>query len=196
MKIHRGCDFPKESLIAGSFIDTSVCDAIIEFFNSGIVKPRRGFYTGQYFINERIKDSLDITIKKYCDTEPFKSYEVELDKVLSIYKDIYKLDEHLYYFGLDDYNVQYYKKSEGFYKEHIENTGNLKTVKRCLVFMTYLNSLEDGGTVFANQGITTVAEKGLTLIFPAYYTHLHKGQISTTNEKYIVTGWYSFLNEE
>ena len=34
--------------------------------------------------------------------------------------------------------------------------------------------------------------KGLTLIFPAGFTHTHKSQVSLTQEKMIVTGWYNF----
>ena len=65
---------------------------------------------------------------------------------------------------------------------------------RCLVFMTYLNDVEDGGTSFKYQDIDIPAKKGLTLIWPAYWTHTHKGIISNTKEKYIVTGWLNFLN--
>ena len=36
------------------------------------------------------------------------------------------------------------------------------------------------------------AKKGLTLIWPATWTHTHRGIVSNDKEKYIVTGWYSF----
>ena len=45
---------------------------------------------------------------------------------------------------------------------------------------------------FKNQGITIPATKGLTLIWPSEWTHTHKGVISHTSEKYIVTGWFGF----
>ena len=59
--------------------------------------------------------------------------------------------------------------------------------------MTYLNDVEDGGTEFKHQDITTPAEKGLTLIWPSGWTHVHRGQISNRKEKYIITGWYAFI---
>jgi len=34
--------------------------------------------------------------------------------------------------------------------------------------------------------------KGLTLIWPADWTHHHRGVVSPTQEKYIITGWFSF----
>ena len=75
---------------------------------------------------------------------------------------------------------------------HCERS-DIATCKRVLVFMTYLNDLPDGGTMFKNQDLTIPAKKGLTLIWPAEWTHTHKGQISNTKEKYIVTGWYHLI---
>ena len=57
--------------------------------------------------------------------------------------------------------------------------------------MTFLNDVPNGGTMFKYQNITVPAKKGLTLIWPTDFTHTHKGEISKTHEKYIVTGWYT-----
>ena len=62
-----------------------------------------------------------------------------------------------------------------------------------LVFMTYLNDVEDGGTFFKYQNIKTKAKKGTTLIWPTDFTHTHKGEISTKSHKYILTGWLGFI---
>jgi hypothetical protein len=58
--------------------------------------------------------------------------------------------------------------------------------------MTYLNDVPNGGTEFLYQNIKLPAIKGLTTIWPAYWTHTHKGQISKEHEKYIATGWFQF----
>jgi hypothetical protein len=58
--------------------------------------------------------------------------------------------------------------------------------------MTYLNDVDDGGTDFFYQKITSPAKKGLTIIWPTDWTHMHKGQVSMTKEKMIVTGWFTF----
>ena len=58
--------------------------------------------------------------------------------------------------------------------------------------MTYLNDVDDGGTEFKYQNITTPAKKGLTLIWPTHWTHTHRGQVSNTKIKYITTGWFDF----
>tara|TARA_R100000365_G_C2701150_1_gene39616 strand:- start:24 stop:203 length:180 start_codon:yes stop_codon:yes gene_type:complete len=58
--------------------------------------------------------------------------------------------------------------------------------------MTYLNNVPAGGTHFKYQDVTTPAERGLTLMWPPDFTHTHKGQINSTREKYIITGWLGY----
>ena len=90
-------------------------------------------------------------------------------------------------------NIQHYNINEGLNYYHYERD-DLSTCSRNLVFMTYLNEVEDGGTQFKYQNLITPAKKGLTLIWPTDFTHTHRGVISQTKEKYIVTGWYSYVS--
>ena len=93
-------------------------------------------------------------------------------------------------------SIQHYKSGEGFYKWHMEYTGYSHTVNRHLVFMTYLNNIENAGTEFYYfPDLNIQAEKGLTLIWPAGWTHTHRGVVSNVDEKYIVTGWFSFYDK-
>ena len=65
----------------------------------------------------------------------------------------------------DAFNIQHYKPGEGYFAEHFERVGNWH-YERVLVFMTYLNTVEDGGgTHFRFQNLTQQAKKGLTLAF-------------------------------
>lgn len=58
------------------------------------------------------------------------------------------------------------------------------------MFTTYVNDVTDGGgTEFHYQRIVTAAVKGKTVIFPAALTHLHRGVMSPTQHKYLLTGW-------
>jgi len=59
--------------------------------------------------------------------------------------------------------------------------------------MTYLNTVEDGGeTEFFHQQRSISPQKGLTVIWPADWTHTHRGVPSPTETKYIITGWFNF----
>jgi len=63
-----------------------------------------------------------------------------------------------------------------------------------LVFMTFLNTCKHAGTMFYYQNKTYECKKGDTLIWPAAWTHTHKGVISNKQktDKYIATGWYYY----
>ena len=62
--------------------------------------------------------------------------------------------------------------------------------------MTYLDTLDNAGTEFYHQKLTTPCEKGLTLIWPAGWTHMHRGVTNTVGDKSIITGWYTFQYTE
>lgn len=188
MKEHK---FPLDSFIGGWYINTTVCDELLSYAKVHYYSSSHGVTGSVKKKDSKIKKSHDIS-NNIVD-EPMASYREELSKVLEKYIERYDLNE-LYYFNIfERANIQYYKPTEGYYKFHMENNGapNFNSL-RVLVYMTYLNDVEDGGTIFKYQNIITPAKKGLTLLWPAYFTHVHKGQISQTSEKFIVTGWYSF----
>mgnify|MGYP003310952385 CR=1 FL=1 len=57
----------------------------------------------------------------------------------------------------------------------------------------YLNDVkkEDGGsTDFDYYKIKVNPERGKTLIWPAEWTHAHKGNIINSGSKYIITKWW------
>ena len=87
-----------------------------------------------------------------------------------------------------------YPPTGGYFVWHCERTNPYGDVgRRVLVFMTYLNDVEDGGeTEFYYQKLRVKPEKGKTLIWPADWTHAHRGLTSKSQSKFIVTGWYEF----
>ena len=67
----------------------------------------------------------------------------------------------------------------------------MTTNKRVLVWMFFLNTVTDGGgTYFSSYDLTVDAVEGRLVIWPAYWTHCHKGIVSKSQTKYIATGWY------
>jgi hypothetical protein len=67
---------------------------------------------------------------------------------------------------------------------------------RVLVYMVYLNSFEDGDggeTEFLYQRTRVKPEENLMLLWPASYTHAHRGNpVLADKYKYIVTGWFYY----
>lgn len=79
----------------------------------------------------------------------------------------------------------------GFSTWHIEQ-GAGSMANRFAVWMIYLNDVESGGdTEFLYQQQKMQAKKGRLVIWPAGLTHPHRGNPPYSNEKYVVTGWFS-----
>jgi len=58
---------------------------------------------------------------------------------------------------------------------------------RFVTLFTYLNDVEEGGeTQFLQQRISVKPQKGATLIFPPYWTHMHRGAPPKSGTKYTV----------
>lgn len=83
----------------------------------------------------------------------------------------------------------------GYHQWHCEQC-NLHTSSRVLGWMVYLNDVPDGEgeTEFIWQKKRIKPEAGKYLIWPAQFTHTHRGNPVYTCNKYIATGWYTFDN--
>lgn len=84
----------------------------------------------------------------------------------------------------------------GYHVWHAEQ-GDLETADRVLVYSLYLNTLteEEGGeTEFLYQKLRIPPVENTLIIWPAAYTHAHRGNLVLGDKsKYIVTGWF-YLN--
>jgi hypothetical protein len=188
-------NLPISSFIGGWFINNELCDELVNFFNNnekfhtkGVIKENN-----QLIVNEQHKLSTDLNIAPSFNDNPILEYKKQLAEVVKLYCNKYNAINDIGYFGLiEPFCIQYYKKGEGFKKWHSERMSN-SSEDRVLVFMTYLKDCEHAGTEFKHQALVTPSKKGLTLIWPAEWTHTHKGQISFTEEKYIITGWLNFI---
>ena len=177
--------------------DLTLCDSILKMFDDahdrGLTFAGQSGAMGQ--ARPEIKASTDFWLND-CDKlgppEKYRwpEYQAELNGFIDLYLDKYKFFEYGGMFTSRHLpQIQWYKPGEGYHKWHIDGA-QMNSCDRAMVYMTYLNDVtEGGGTMFYHQDVTTKAVKGKTLIFPAAYTHLHKGEISKTQHKYILTGW-------
>ena len=91
---------------------------------------------------------------------------------------------------ITDYKVQKTLPTEGFHNYHIERGKNKRETFRSVVYTVYLNDVKEGGeTEFLYQLKRISPEKGTICLFPAEYTHPHRGNTPYSNPKYIMTGW-------
>jgi prolyl 4-hydroxylase len=183
--------------IAGWYMDdTTLCDDIIEYYKD---HPKLG-YTPVVFTNDgwvpvdkNIKESIDAGFELFSE-ELRDRYVIHLQQCLVNYCGLYEYANLVERFSVvENPNFQHYNPPTGGYKQWHAEVNGKNNANRHLVFMTYLNDVEEGGgTEFFYQNKTIKAEKGLTLIWAAHWTHTHRGIVAPNEDKYIITGWFSY----
>lgn len=84
--------------------------------------------------------------------------------------------------------IQKTKPGQGFHDWHQEHDG--ANPYRWLAVTLYLNEGPEGGeTEFLYQSLRVKPKEGSFLIFPAFWTHAHRGNPPINWTKYIVTSW-------
>jgi prolyl 4-hydroxylase len=163
-------------------------------YHRGSGDKRDGMMTGNGgsgHVDKSAKDSTDVTLPR---GELANRYIRALNQLAREYVAQYPYCNKLVPWGVvEPIAIQHYRPGGGYKIWHFERDNRNELIaRRHLAFMTYLNTVDDGGgTMFHYQNLTIKAEKGLTLIWPGEWTHTHRGEVSETQEKYIITGWFS-----
>ena len=175
----------------------SLCDDLIKYFELNKVNQRKGVTGGGLDTDQ--KDSLDIVIRPkeiiLPGNEVFKKY---FENLFECHRDYISqwpfINQISQKYELGSFNLQRYTPGQHFKRIHTERAG-MGSLHRVFVFMTYLNDVKEGGsTYFSHYDLEIQPQKGLTLIWPAEWTHAHKGNILHAGKKYIITGWINFAN--
>jgi prolyl 4-hydroxylase len=179
--------------IEGYYIeDTSFCDTLIKYLEDDATVKGKGYVGTQGQVKLNVKDSTDCTL--YPDNPMADLYLDHMTPAAHLYTQ--KYERLIADTALDirePFNIQKYEPPTGGFPEyHHERKIGSMSEKRALVFMTYLNDVDDGGeTEFLYQQVKIKPEKGLTLFFPPEWTYTHRGNI-VNSTKYIVTGWFHY----
>jgi len=184
-------------------IDVDLCDKLIELHKIAdqrglIIRGRFNDDDGELVIDVKRKDSYDLGItalptelqEEYGIPEYLQALKTCTDK----YFELHPILNNLGALRISETPViQYFKPGGGLKFEHFERT-DFPSSTRVLTWMTFLNDVTDeGGMTFTYQDVTITPEKGKTLVWPSDFTHTHLGQVSKTQEKYIITGWLNFF---
>ena len=97
---------------------------------------------------------------------------------------------------LHNYNFKIHKvkKGQGYHVWHYENA-DYDHRDRFITYMTYLKAPEEGGdTEFLHQSKKIEPIERRTLLWPAGFTHVHRGNPPLKGEKIYITGWFHLSN--
>ena len=177
-------------------INNSLCDEIISYYETNQSRHIQGLTSSG--INLKKKDRKDISFEpKELNLPKNKIFKTYFKDLFECYKDYNIqwpfLSEMVNQLDIGSFNVGKYRTGQHFQKIHCERQG-ISTLHRLFAFMTFLNDVEQGGSTYFNHyGLDVRPRKGLTLIWPAEWTHSHKGNVIEKGVKYIITGWMNFV---
>lgn len=176
------------------FFPTEFCIEAINHFNfcqssTVLVKKRRDEYVEDSYMFsssfENEKNPSLVRLNKKLSDYFFKMVDFCILKYIDRYKILQGLDGYSVY----DLKFQKTQPGEAFHGWHYENSKRL-VVDRRLVFQLYLNDVEEGGeTEFLYYPKRIKAEEGKLIIWPATFTHTHRGNTPLSNDKYVITSW-------
>ena len=91
--------------------------------------------------------------------------------------------------------VQKTEPQGGYHVWHYE-VDAITDITRSLVWMIYLNNVPkgEGETEFLWQGLRVQPTRGTLLIWPAQFTHTHRGNPVYNCTQYIATGWIEYAD--
>ena len=104
-------------------------------------------------------------------------------------------------YNIDEVNLQRYTKGEGGYhhwhSEHYPHPADpaQRSLHRVLLWLLYLNDIEEGGeTEFFYQDSKVKPKKGSLILAPCGFTHTHRGCVPQSSDKYVLASWVMYLN--
>ena len=170
----------------------TICDQIVDYFDTNSNQQIAGV-SASGKLDLSIKNRKDITLHpntlSKINSKVFIHYFESLALCLKDYGVQWPFAQKIFEsFDIGAFNIGKYEKGQHFGQVHTERS--FINMEREFAFMTYLTDKVEGGcTYFTHYDLNIKPQKGLTLIWPAMWTHAHRGNTVTQGEKYIITGW-------
>ena len=182
--------------IGSWIIETDICDSIVKHFEEHTEKHTQGVMGSG--LNLQKKNRKDISFSpKEINLPGNNAFRKYFESLFQCYQDYNKqwpfLEKNIERLDIGRFNIGRYQAGQHFQDVHCERC-SMGSMHRVFAFMTYLNDVDEGGSTYFNHyDIDIKPIKGLSLIWPAEWTHAHKGNIIKKGNKYIITGWLDFV---
>lgn len=114
------------------------------------------------------------------------------DEAWTHYRNTFQVLNEIPQYTIYTYKIQRTNPTGGYHVWHHEN-GSVNFSRRHSVYLLYLNDVEEGGeTEFLYQSRRVEPVAGRCVVWPASWTHLHRGNPPLKGTKYIMTGWLEY----
>lgn len=170
------------------------CDSIIEIFSrmdqERLTKDQKGINRNS---DTRVMyDWSPHHSMHYYHHDIVKEFYSTLHEKYLLYSEKYEIMKELASHSPKGMCIQRTRPDQGYHIWHCESSG-LASSSRVLAYTLYLNNVTTGGeTEYIYQKTKIAPEQGLLVLWPAFFTHPHRGNPPYSNDKYIITGWYTY----
>lgn len=181
------------------FVDDELCDSYIKYFE----ERESGGFTQDRWTSQRHKSITMDDSQVFLDNGKFlsdlavndiseKFLKIFWDELYAAYVKKFSIISNFEIHKIYHVKLQKTEPAQGYHIWHAED-GSRNHCNRILTFIMYLNDVEEGGeTEFLYLKRRVQAKKGRVLLWPAGFTHTHRGNPPLSGTKYILTGWVEF----
>jgi hypothetical protein len=169
------------------------CDAVIKYFEAaklaGCSFTRQEEFNG---IPKTIRDDTTVEMDLNHANQMMAHFADKFWQCFTQYTDVYDVLKSIE--APKNYMVRIQKTTvgQGYHVWHFESSAK-QVAWRILTWTLYLNDIEEGGeTEFLYFPKRIKPKTGTLVIWPAAFTHTHRGNPPLNDTKYITTGWVEF----
>lgn len=190
-------------------ISSSFCEELINYFdrNSGdygeenidedFKQDPQNFYSNDGHGGSLFRRDYSINLESLQNTKWSDKINDVIFKCLDQYKKVFFVADQVEHLKLTNAYVKMQRTESrgGYHQWHCE-LNSVACVDRFLVWILYLNDIPEGEgeTEFLWQGLRLQPKQGRLVIWPAGFTHTHRGNPVYSTTKYITTGWIEYAD--
>ena len=172
-----------------NIISKELCKEVINLMNN-IELGKRSIEEGRGLLKEDFGSHLEFHNQELA----INIKDILYTQILPLYTKKYNIFQNLNPTYIPYFKIQKTLPTGGYHEWHCENS-NWDSRHRIGVYTIYLNDIKEGGeTEFLYQSLRIKPSQGTVCIFPAGYTHTHRGNPPLSGEKYIITGWIEYID--
>jgi hypothetical protein len=176
-------------------LNSQDCDFIIQSFEKHMAINPSSIYNNKKHFNNQEMGRMDVAIfaQKFMGDVCNKINET-LNNCLNLYTEEF-FPLKLIKARSEEVKLQRTPPKGGYHTWHCEADAR-GSMDRVLTWMIYLNDIPEGEgeTEFLWQGVRIKPKAGTCVIWPAAFTHTHRGNPVYSCDKYIATGWYTYID--
>lgn len=166
------------------------CNQLIKYFETHVDKSKDVRIGENLFENKGLSRKDTAIFMNDPKSEIAASLVNYLLTAMNLYKETFFPINNVNLTGTE-IKIQKTTPRGGYHVWHCESS-EAATAERVLAWTVYLNDVpeDEGSTEFLWQNVKIYPKKGTVSIFPAAFTHTHRGNPVYSCDKYIATGWF------